>query len=258
MENSVRILELEDELKNTKEELNKVIAAYDDFIHLASHDLQSPIRKVSTLLDRFLIKNQDSINDDSKAYIERIHKSLAHLTSLISDITTLSEFQAVKEPIEEVNLNNVVSKVFDSFKQKNIKANFLNLPFVFGNNTAYEKLFNELITNSEKYKKADVGLEISISSTRIQEEEKLILNLKPEKLYSKILYHDNGIGFNNEMAERIMKPFQRLHGNATYSGNGIGLAICKKIVESNGGVFFGQGKENEGATFSIILPEYQK
>ena len=252
---------LELEFIRTKEELAHWKSNYDDFINLASHDLLAPIRKITTLLDRFNQKTKDKIPEEAKVYLERVNKSLDVMTTLINDLLRLSSIKSNDEILSEVNLNDLLKNVIAPFNEiiqnKKIQLSISELPIVCGNKEQLKMLFTELITNAIKFGRKEITQEITVTYSRLNEEEKLIYNLSPKNSYVSISIHDNGIGFNNDDAQKITRPFQRLHGNSEYTGNGIGLSICKKIVEANSGFLNVEGKENEGATFSVILCEIQ-
>lgn len=261
MQSEESVTEIKNRLIEKTKEVEKLKSGYDDFISLASHDLLSPVRKITTLLERFEQKCKGSIPEDANIYLERINKSLGLMTSLVNNITSLSLIKAEPENVVEVDVNEVLDKIFSGFKSETDEGMLTvckeQIPKMCGNPKDLELLFKELVVNALKFKNAGSPTEIRISYKRLNEEEKLINNLDSDKIYGQISFQDNGIGFKQEMAERILKPFQRLHGNSAYPGNGIGLALCKKIAEVNGGLFSACGKENEGATFSVILPEIQ-
>jgi light-regulated signal transduction histidine kinase (bacteriophytochrome) len=128
------------------------------------------------------------------------------------------------------------------------------LPSIFGSLTQMKQMFTNLVNNSIKFRKPGTAPVISIESTELDESAKLIHNFPLGEQYCKITLRDNGIGFDNEYSERIFQIFQRLNGKSDYPGSGIGLAICKKIVEHNKGVIFAEGREGDGALFTIMLP----
>ncbi len=123
--------------------------------------------------------------------------------------------------------------------------------------TQVKQLFNNLLSNSIKFKKETNPPIIHIRCHPLEVLEKVKFNLKPDKNYFKIEFEDNGIGFEKEYDQKIFQIFQRLHGKSQYPGSGIGLAICKKIVENHNGIIFGDGNTQNGATFTVILPETQ-
>ncbi|HET7899045.1 MAG TPA: ATP-binding protein, partial [Flavisolibacter sp.] len=118
----------------------------------------------------------------------------------------------------------------------------------------FRQLFQNLLANSLKFAREGVQPVITITCTNADAYEVAPYQLKKAERYLKLTFSDNGIGFENEYAQKIFAIFQRLHGRSEYEGSGIGLAICKKIVEHHGGVIFAQGEPDEGARFTIILP----
>lgn len=261
MENEDKVKSLEIQLLKANQEINNLKSSYENFIHLAAHDLQSPVRKINTFLERFIEKCKKDIPEEAMSYITRINNSLDQLTSMIKDIANLAEIKIDRQQHEPVNLtdlfNSIISSMISKTECNTINFSIPALPVISGNLEELKYLFSELLNNSIKFKKTDCPLEITVNYSRLNNEEKMIYGLHAENIYANIMIHDNGIGFNKMLADRIVKPFERLHGNSTYPGNGIGLAICKKITESHLGIFQITGKENEGATSSVILPENQ-
>lgn len=261
MQNEESVTEIRNQLIEKTKEVERLKSGYDDFISLASHDLLSPVRKITTLLERFEQKCKGAIPEDANIYLERINNSLGIMTNLVNNITSLSSIKPEPENITGVDVNEILAKIFSGYKSETdsgkLSVQTEPIATLSANQKDIELLFKELVVNALKFRSEEGTIEIRISYKRLNEEEKLINNLNSEKIYGQISFQDNGIGFKQEMAERILKPFQRLHGNSAYPGNGIGLALCKKIAEVNGGLFRASGKENEGAIFSVILPEIQ-
>ena len=139
-------------------------------------------------------------------------------------------------------------------EQRKAIIRYDNLPEVNVIASQFRQLFQNLISNSLKFVKDDVQPVIVVHCTMASEEEVSKYQLAKAASYYKISFSDNGIGFENEYAQKIFAIFQRLHGRSEYEGSGIGLAICKKIVEHHGGVIFANGQPDQGATFTILLP----
>jgi light-regulated signal transduction histidine kinase (bacteriophytochrome) len=163
-----------------------------------------------------------------------------------------------KQPFEDVNLRFVLHQVLSdlelTIEETGAQIHAGELPVIKGSLTQMKQLFANILNNAIKFRKPGTSPEINISSAILTQEEKDLHDLLASKQYHKITISDNGIGFAGEYAERIFQIFQRLHGKSDYPGSGIGLAICKKIVDHHHGLIFAKGSEGAGAEFVIILP----
>ena len=233
---------------------------YHEFIDIAAHDLDAPLRKLSALIERLTNKFKPVLTDkDAHEYITRINTSLDDMRSLIDGLTILSQIIADKREYTSCNIETIIEKTLADLqpiiKEKKAVITTSALPLAEGHLKQYNQLFRNLLDNAIKFSKEDTSPIINIRSTNITDEEKSYFKLQPEKQYCKIEISDNGIGFKQEYAENIFRPFVRLHGNSRFAGSGIGLAVCKKIVENYGGIIYAEGRENSGASFALILPQ---
>jgi light-regulated signal transduction histidine kinase (bacteriophytochrome) len=246
------------EPKNMTTEVNK--KEYTEFIDLATHDLDAPLRKLTTLFEMMVSKFSNIGSDEElQRYVHRIGACIQDMRSLIDDLSRLSRLAADKSKYTPCDLSSIIQKVradlHTLINEKKVIISVSNLPVVEGQAEQYQQLFRLLIENSIKFNQFSVTPEIQIESSILSQEEKAALDLPSERAYHKIEIADNGIGFKQEYAEKIFQPFVRLHGKARYPGNGISLAICKKIVENHQGVIYGEGEEEKGARFILVLPE---
>lgn len=235
---------------------NKELVAFN---YAASHDLQEPLRKIQTFVSRLSEKEFDKLSDTGKEYMERINSSVERMRILIEDLLQYSRTTKTEKVFEETNLNDLLENVkvdlAQIIEEKNAKIQNQSLPELKVIPFQIQQLFNNLINNSLKYSKTDKAPDIKISCKKvIAADEEMIPKKNKEKFY-KITFKDNGIGFEQEYAEKIFVLFNRLHNKNEYAGTGIGLAICKKIVENHRGFIFATAKPNVGATFTIYLPE---
>ncbi|QHS58931.1 response regulator [Chitinophaga agri] len=247
--------ELEKKVEERTAELLKKNAELEQFAYIASHDLQEPLRKIRTfseLLQKSLQKGNTANN-----YFEKIQSSAERMTQLIKDVLHYSRLSNKEENFVQIDLNTILQQVRGDFdlliEQKQATINNNTLPTVKGIPLQLQQLFTNLIGNSLKF--TDKQPVITIYGTMMPASEvPFYPGLQEHVAYVKLEFSDNGIGFEQQFAERIFAIFQRLNERKAYAGTGIGLALCKKIVENHHGVIRASGRLNEGATFTVILP----
>ncbi|ALJ03693.1 histidine kinase [Pseudalgibacter alginicilyticus] len=241
------------ELKNKNNEL-------ESFNRVASHDLQEPLRKIQLFALRIKDTEADNFSDRSADYFGKVIKAVSRMQSLIENLLTYSKINVSKKDFEKVDLNHVFDKVKEDLTS-NIGNTYYTeivsdkLPKIMGVTFQMDQLFTNLISNAIKYKRVDEVPKIKIHYAKVSATEMPDFIPKAFKQYHKISFIDNGIGFKQQYAEKIFEVFQRLHQKNEYSGTGIGLAICKKIVENHSGYITAKGTENIGAQFDVYLPE---
>ncbi|GAA0533024.1 sensor histidine kinase [Chitinophaga japonensis] len=244
--------------------LNKSNQELEQFAYVASHDLQEPLRKISTFSDRLQVKYREQLPPDASQLLDRMVVAVSRMRVLISDLLAFSRAgRTAPESVAAVDLSqllqNVLSDLELSLQEKNAVVNAAELPVVEGNATNFQQLFQNLLANAIKFAHPDRRLAINITCQLLKGKEiNVIKENRWEDTFCRICIEDNGIGFDQAYAERIFLIFQRLHGVSEYSGTGIGLAICKKIVDSHQGFIMAYGYPDKGATFVIILPLKQK
>ncbi|RKS02426.1 CHASE3 domain-containing protein [Flavobacterium sp. 102] len=235
---------------------NKELLAFN---YVASHDLQEPLRKIQTFISRLSDKEYDHLSDNGKEYITRIHSSVDRMRILIDDLLQYSRANKTEKVFEKVNLGDLLENAkFDlaqSIEEKNAEIESEKLPKMTVIPFQIQQLFINLIGNSLKYSKENVTPKIKISSKKVVALEEDLIPKKTKDKFYKITFEDNGIGFEQEYAEKIFILFNRLHNKNEYAGTGIGLAICKKIVENHKGYIFAEGKPKEGSKFTIYLSD---
>jgi signal transduction histidine kinase len=234
------------------EQANKEL---DRFAFMASHDLQEPLRKIRMFSDRLALKYNDFMDEDGKTNIHRIHKAAERMQNLITDILTFSKISVETPTFVTCDMNSLLQEVLvdldEEIKAKEAKITIDKLPKLSVNPSLIKPLFNNLIGNALKYSKKDTNPVVKISSEiSAQMNGKANQSIK----YCRIFIQDNGIGFDQKYAEEIFGMFKRLHHNSEFQGTGIGLALCKKIVEQHKGYISARSKINEGSTFIISLP----
>lgn len=228
----------------------------DRFAFMASHDLQEPLRKIRMFSDRLYSRYQEAMDDESKMYINRIQHSAESMQNLIKDILTFSKISIEQEAFQETNLHTLLDEVLIDIsgyiKEKNATIVVGELPTLQVNPGLIKPLFQNIIHNALKYSKKDVAPLIRVSSRHCTDEDNE--QRAASKKYCRIYIEDNGIGFEQKYAEQIFGMFKRLHSKNDFEGTGIGLALCKKIVEEHGGFISAKSTVNEGSTFIISLP----
>jgi PAS domain S-box-containing protein len=249
--------EMEKTILQNAHQLEQSNASLEEFAYVASHDLKEPLRKISTFGDRLVASQIDKLSDEGKIYLRKIVDASQRMQNMISDLLSISMISGNKS-FERVNLQKLLEDTLQTleFKIEQQKAVIRcdTLPEANVIPSQFRQLFQNLIANSLKFVQEGQQPLIVIKCALVSEKE--IAPYQPAKApsYLKISFTDNGIGFEMEYAQKIFAIFQRLHGRSEYEGSGIGLAICKKIVEHHGGVIFAAGQPNVGATFTIILP----
>lgn len=229
----------------------------DRFAFLASHDLQEPLRKIRMFSDRLALKYNEKMDDDGKTNIQRIHKAAERMQNLITDILTFSKISVDAPSFVNCDMNTLLEEVLidldEELKTKNGKVLIDKLPALSVNPRLIKPLFHNLIGNALKYSKKDTNPIVKITS-EVSAQLNGKANQSTSPKYCRIFIQDNGIGFDQKYAEEIFGMFKRLHHNSEFQGTGIGLALCKKIVEQHQGFISARSKINEGSTFIISLP----
>jgi PAS domain S-box-containing protein len=253
-----QLAELNVSLEQKNIALEKSNKELTSFSYVASHDLQEPLRKIKTF-SNLLLEKEKNMSEDGKVCFDRIIFSVGRMQKLIDDLLTFSRTEIYEKTLKSVDLNLVLSEIKtlhnEAIKEDKLVITSNELPVIHAVPFQIQQLFENIISNSIKYSKTGKRTEVNISSKIINDEDDaLFLSSVKSRNFHKISISDNGIGFDQKYSEKIFEIFQRLHGKNEYSGTGIGLSICKKIVENHKGFIYAHSKINEGATFEIYLP----
>lgn len=255
-----RRLKFQYELENKIDELNRSNADLEQFAYVSSHDLQEPLRKIRAFSDRLVRKHASSLNDDGKETLEKITYSAERMQTLINDLLDFSRLVNRKEiGFQELSLQEIVGRVINDLsvktEEKKAQINVEKLPYIWGISFQLNQLFLNLISNALKFTTEERTPVIDISYGLVKGAEiKDIEKIRRDLDYHKVIVSDNGIGFEEEYAEKIFVIFQRLHGRGHYEGTGVGLAICRRIMSNHNGFIFAESQLGKGARFILYFP----
>ncbi|HTF29312.1 MAG TPA: PAS domain-containing protein [Flavitalea sp.] len=248
---------LETKLFDRTVQLQKSNASLKVFAYISSHDLKEPLRKISLFGDRLRLLNEKKFDEQSNGILNTIIQSSLRLQQMIDEILSVSRINA-DEHFEQNSLQSILEDVLlnmeTQIQEKGAVINYDALPVAFVNPIQIAQLFSNLISNALKFSRPQVIPTIMISSDSPSIKEINEAGLDNSKQYTRLTFTDNGIGFQEQYAEKIFAIFQRLHDKSAYKGTGIGLAICREIAGHHGGTISARGILHQGAIFTVILP----
>ncbi|WP_460984580.1 sensor histidine kinase [Spirosoma fluminis] len=228
------------------------------FAYVASHDLQEPLRKITAFGDILREQFAPQLDETGQDIVKRMQLATERMSVLIKDVLAYSRITTHRQPFQPVSLNDILLQIENEyqgeFQKNNLSLHVDKLPTVQGDRSQLHKLFSNLLANALKFRLPDRPCAVQITCKIITGTDGPA-GLKPSVTYYEISVTDNGIGFENKHAERIFQVFQRLHTRQRYEGTGVGLAICKRVVENHYGLITADSQLNEGATFRVYLPQ---
>ncbi len=230
-------------------ELERSNAALNEFASVASHDLQEPLRKILSFGERLEFSAGPLLEGDAQQHLGRMLSAAQRMRTLITDLLLFSQVTTRMHVFAPTDLAGIARDVLADLETTVAEAGgrveVEALPVIDADALLMRQLFQNLLGNAIKYRRPDVPSVVRLSASR------------PDSRFCTITVADNGIGFDQEYAERIFRMFERLHGRAEYDGSGIGLAICRKIVERHRGTIAAASSAGQGATFTVTLPVTQ-
>lgn len=255
----IRVQERTRDLKEANAELLRSNEELEQFAFVTSHDLQEPLRKVRTFANMLTDRNGHLLDEKGLNYLSKINASSARMSELISSLLNFSRLMHKEERMITVDLNEVLLNVISDFellvRQKNASIEYDVLPVINANPLQMNQLFYNLLNNALKFTRNGIPAQIRISNNEIDGQTAASrYDLVSNRSYCHIRMIDNGIGFEQQYGAKIFDIFQRLNDRTTYEGTGIGLALCKKIINNHGGHIYAEGKLGVGAKFHVILP----
>ena len=252
-----RVRERTAELSDMNTELERSNRELQDFAFVASHDLQEPLRKIQAFSDRLRTVQGPKFDDQGRDYLDRMHSAAERMHTLINDLLTFSRVTTKAQPFEPTDLDqvavDVVNDLETTIEQSGGSVTLGELPTIDADAVQMRQLLQNLIANALKFRKPDIKPTVEVKG-EIVEEELHGSGQNGRGDLVRILVKDNGIGFDEKYLDRIFTPFQRLHGRNEFEGTGIGLAVCRKIVERHGGSLTAKSTPGEGAVFIATLP----
>lgn len=235
------------QLQKLNEELTRSNAELEQFAYIASHDLQSPLQAIVGYARILGWKYEKNLDDDAKRYIERIMNAGWRMTQLIEDLLAYSRVGTRTQEFKPTDCNTVLEEALGNLREEisscGANITYSDLPAVMADRTQLMRLFQNLVSNAIKFRRPEVPPTIEITAQPKNNDEWLIE------------VRDNGIGIEPENFERIFEIFQRLHSYNDYPGTGIGMTICKKIVERHGGRIWVESQIGVGTTFYFTIPK---
>ena len=248
----------EDRIKAYTQQLEFQNKELEQFAYAASHDMKEPLRKVHFYNSYIADSLAGKIDEKTADYLNRSVNAVKRMSELIDDLLTYSRTTSDEQRFDVVNLNEVVDEILlankETFDGKDVKVKVGKLHTLPAIPFQIRQLMENIIGNAVKYRHPKRKLQIKIQSEQVKGSEMGMKGAEPEADYCHISVEDNGLGFNEQYAEKIFQMFQRLHGKTEYGGTGVGLSIARKVAENHFGTIIAESEPGVGSTFKIYLP----
>ncbi len=258
LQKHIHLIFLSEEEKKQRKltaQLQEANAELENINWISSHDLKEPLRKIQMFSSRILDKEQQALSKNVIDNLQKMNNSANRMQQLISDITAYSKVRLTHDTFTTVDLTGLMNKIkdemADEIAEKNATVTCGHLPSVNGVAFLLQQLFINLLRNSLKFSKKDIAPQIDIVGI---ETPVSLIDMADNKLYHKITITDNGIGFEPQHNTSIFRVFSRLHTVAEFEGSGVGLALCKKIMQNHNGAIYAEGMPDIGAVFTLFFP----
>jgi PAS domain S-box-containing protein len=248
----------EDKISQYTKDLEFQNRELEQFAYAAAHDMKEPLRKIRFYTNLVNDNFGEQLPEKERDYLKRSINAASRMQTLIDDLLTYSKTSSQEMEFKKVDLGKVIAEIqlahYDTIREISAEIELGNLPVIDGVSFQVMQLFDNLLSNSLKYRHPGRRPHIHIFSEKITGPDPETDMVKEGETYYRITVADNGVGFDSQYAEKVFDLFQRLHDKVNYSGTGIGLTLCRKIIQNHRGFMVARGEEGHGASFMVYFP----